>query len=174
MELTDPESRDRHEAPGERLDRQWNELLQELRVAQTGIQLLGAFLLVLPFQARFDDITGSLHMVYLAAVACATLSIFCVVAPVVAHRMLFQRHRKDVLVLMGHWLAKAGLVLLGITVALGTTLVFGVVMGQRAALVVGIASALVCLGLWWVLPVAVGLRAPEEEFYSAPERGGSP
>ncbi|MDI9628951.1 MAG: DUF6328 family protein [Acidobacteriota bacterium] len=156
---------DRQETPGGRLDRQWNELLQELRVTQTGIQLLGGFLLMMPFQARFVDIGDRLLVVYLTAVVTATLSIFFVTAPVTMHRMLFQSHRKDVLVTMGDRLARIGLVLLAATVICVAALVFGFLLGERAALGAGLSAAVACLGLWWALPVALR-RRPASTAYS--------
>lgn len=159
--------RDRNEAPGERLDRQWNELLQELRVTQTSIQLLGAFLLILPFQSRFGDLSPVLKDVYLMAVVTASLATFFVVAPVVAHRSLFRQHRKDVIVTLGHWSARIGLGLLGITVTLGVSLIFGVVISHTAALITAIAGALLCGFLWWALPAIIAVRRPVEDSYDA-------
>lgn len=157
--------RDRNEAPGERLDRQWNELLQELRVTQTGIQLLGGFLLILPFQSRFSDLSPVLKDVYLTAVVTAALATFFVIAPVVAHRSLFRQHRKDVIVTLGHWSARIGLGLLGITVTLGVSLIFGVVISHTAALAAGIAGAVLCGFLWWALPAIIAVRHPVEDSY---------
>ena len=92
---------ERHETPAERLDRNWSELLQELRVAETGIQILTGFLLILPFQARFATVSPFLVGVFLAAVLLAALATALVLAPVAAHRLLFRRHEKDVLVNLG-------------------------------------------------------------------------
>lgn len=156
---------DRDEAPGERLDRQWNELLQELRVTLTGIQLLGAFLLILPFQARFAELSDPMRVVYLTAVVSASLATFFAVAPVVAHRALFAMHRKDVLVTMAHWTTRLGLILLALTVTLGLSLIFGLVLGERQALIAGAIAAAVCTGLWWGVPALVHRRVPPEESY---------
>ncbi|WP_432559975.1 DUF6328 family protein [Granulicoccus sp. GXG6511] len=153
--------RDRDEAPGERLDRQFNELLQELRVTQTGIQLLGGFLLILPFQQRFGDLSGPLRMTYLTSVTTATLSILFVVAPVLAHRLMFASHRKDVIVTMGHQSARVGLALLGVTVVTATALIFGVVLNSHlAALIAGIVAGIICIGLWLAWPLTVAKARP--------------
>lgn len=152
--------RDRDEAPGERLDRQFNELLQELRVTQTGIQLLGGFLLILPFQPRFMELSPGLRLVYLIAVSAATLSTFFVVAPVVAHRTLFQSHRKDVIVALGHLSARIGLGLLGVTVITSTALIFGIVVHATAALIAGIVAGAICLGLWLAWPLTLAATHP--------------
>ncbi len=148
-------SPERNETPAERLDRNWAELLQELRVTQTGIQLLSGFLLILPFQARFGDIDPSLVGVFLAAVLLAALSTALVLAPVTAHRLLFRRHEKDVLVNLGTVMAKAGLACLALTVGLVATLVVGVVVGLVAGIVTGGVSLLVFAVLWVVLPLAL-------------------
>ncbi len=156
---------ERRETPGERLDRQWNELLQELRVTQTGIQLLGGFLLVMPFQQRFGDLGDELLAVYLTAVVAATGSTFFVLAPVALHRALFQSHRKDVLVRVGDRLARIGLALLAVTVICVSALVFGFLLDDLAALIAGLGAAVVCVGLWWVLPAWLR-RKPASTVYS--------
>lgn len=151
---------DRDETSGGRLDRQWTELLQELRVTQTGIQLIAGFLLTLPFQNRFVQLTPGLHGLYLAAVGFATLSLAFVIAPIVAHRILFRSHRKDVLVDLGHLSARVGILLLAITVVCVTGLTFGFAVGEAAALVAGSGTALVCLTLWWAVPTLLGHTNP--------------
>ncbi len=151
-------SPERDATPAERLDRNWAELLQELRVTQTGIQLLSGFLLILPFQTRFGDIDPVLVGVFLAAVLLAALSTALVLAPVTAHRLLFRQHEKDVLVNLGTVMAKAGLACLALTVGLVATLVVGVVVGLVAGIVTGAVSLLVFAVLWVVLPLALVRR----------------
>jgi len=155
------DSPERDETAAERLDRNWIELLQELRVTQTGVQILLAFLLTLPFQPRFADLDPSMVTVYLVAVSFGTLATFMTVAPVTAHRMLFRKHAKDVLVASGNILAEAGLVCLGLTVVLVVTLVFGFVMGTQAGWLAGATTLVVSLFVWWVLPLVLGrMRRP--------------
>jgi len=154
-------SPERDESAAERLDRNWIELLQELRVTQTGVQILLAFLLTLPFQPRFTDLDPSMVSVYLVAVSFGTLATFMTVAPVTAHRMLFRKHAKDVLVASGNVLAEAGLVCLGLTVVLVVTLVFGFVMGTQAGWLAGATTLAVSLFVWGVLPLLLGrMRRP--------------
>ncbi len=155
---------DRDETPGGKLDRQWNELLQELRVTQTGIQLLGGFLLILPFQSRFGELSSRLLGLYLVSVICATLAMFFVMTPVSMHRMLFQSRRKDVLVRVGDLMARLGVALLGLTVILVSALIFGFLLGERIAWLAGSTAAVVCIGLWWVLPLAVRRRPASESY----------
>ena len=95
---SDPNGSERDETPTERADRNWDELLQELRVTQTGIQILSGFLLTLPFQQRFTALDPPLRTLFLIAVAMATLSTGLVVAPVAAHRLLFRKRQKIALV----------------------------------------------------------------------------
>ena len=104
---------DRDETEAQRLDRNWSSLLQELRVAQTGVQLLTGFLLTLPFQQRFTLLDGTMRTVYLITVACSIGATVLLVAPVGMHRVLFRRHRLDAIVTATHSFAIAGLFLLG-------------------------------------------------------------
>jgi hypothetical protein len=90
--------RERGETELERLDRNWNSLLQELRVVQTGVQLLTGFLLTLPFQQRFDVLGEHMRVVYLATVGFSVGATVFLIAPVAMHRLLFRRHRLQVLV----------------------------------------------------------------------------
>lgn len=103
----------RGETETERLDRNWNSLLQELRVVQTGVQLLTGFLLTLPFQQRFDVLDPPMRITYLATVGCSVAATVLLIAPVGIHRLLFRRHRLRVLVSAAHRCAYAGLALLG-------------------------------------------------------------
>jgi hypothetical protein len=151
----DPDGAERDETATERADRNWDELLQELRVTQTGIQILSGFLLTLPFQQRFTSLEAPLRALFLVAVALATVSTGLVVAPVAAHRLVFRRHQKIALVELSHRLARAGLVGVALTVVAVITLVFGFVLGATAAYVVGGTALLIFVLLWLVLPLAV-------------------
>jgi len=143
----------RAETETERLDRNWSILLQELRVTQTGVQLLTGFLLTLPFQQRFDRLDDSMRGVYAATVACSVGATLALVAPVAMHRLLFRQHRLKVLVSAAHRLAYAGLVLLGLALVGVTIVVFDVVYGRSVAT----AAGAVALGgfaiLWVTLPL---------------------
>lgn len=152
-DLSDLPEGERDESPAERLDRNWAELLQELRVTQTGVQILSGFLLTLPFQSRFDDLSPGLVAIFLAAVVLGTLTTGVIVAPVTAHRLLFRRHAKDVLVTTADRMAKVGLVLLGLTVAMVVTLVFGFVLDLMSGLIAGLVALLILVVLWFVVPL---------------------
>src|SRR5689334_12186764 len=91
----------RNETPEQRSDRNWVELLQELRVMQTGVQILTGFLLTVPFQARFETLTSFQRGYYLVLMVLAALTTGLAVAPVALHRALFRRHVKARLVTVG-------------------------------------------------------------------------
>src|SRR5688572_3031892 len=92
----------RDETPAERADRNWSEVLQELRVLQTGTQILTGFLLALAFQPAFADLTEGQRNVYLTLVVTSALSAIIALAPVALHRVLFQQRAKAAVVNYGH------------------------------------------------------------------------
>lgn len=143
---------DRNETVAERIDRNWGELLQELRVTQTGVQILFAFLLVLPFQQRFDVLGDAERWLYLVVVLLMTISTSLNLAPVITHRLLFRRHKKDVLLEVSDRLAKWSFISLGLALVGAVALVVDVVVGPAAALGAVAVVALLILGLWVVLP----------------------
>ncbi len=144
---------ERGETEIERLDRNWNSLLQELRVVQTGVQLLTGFLLTLPFQQRFDVLSGHMWVVYLATVGCSVSATVLLIAPVATHRLLFRRHRLQVLVSAAHRCAYAGLVLLGAALTGMTVIVFAAVSGRTAGVVAGVSAVALFSVFWLVMPL---------------------
>lgn len=156
-------SKGRHETPEERADRNWNELLQELRVTQTGVQLLTGFLLTLPFQPRFDELDDVQVGMYLTLVLLAALTTVLVIAPVSLHRLLFGRRLKVTTVRTGHAIALAGLATLSLVVVGTVLLIFDVVVGRTTAITVAAGVlGLVILG-WLVAPLLFGRRAARTE-----------
>jgi hypothetical protein len=145
----------RHETETERLDRNWASLLQELRVVQTGVQLLTGFLLTLPFQQRFGILDHAMDVVYLATVSAAVLSTALLIAPVAMHRLLFRRHRLGELVTAAHRCAYAGLLLLGVAVTGMTVIIFEAVAGRVAGLMAGGCALVVFAAFWLVLPLSM-------------------
>lgn len=153
----------RSETETERLDRNWSSLLQELRVVQTGVQLLTGFLLTLPFQQRFVVLDHEMQIVYLVTVACAIAATVLLIAPVGMHRLLFRRHRVSVLVSAAHRCAFAGLVLLGLALVGMTTVIFDAVVGRTAAFVAGGLAVAAFAAAWLVVPLwmrSVPVRDP--------------
>ena len=142
----------RHETESQRLDRNWAHLLQELRVAQTGAQLVTGFLLTLPFQPRFNSLSQIMKDVYLATIGCSIASTLLLVAPVAMHRVLFRQHRLVTLVSTTHWFAIAGVVLLGLTLVGVAIVIFDIVAGSSAGWIAGGCVAAAMVFLWLLLP----------------------
>jgi hypothetical protein len=149
----------RDETPTERLDRNWNDLLQELRVVQTGVQLLTGLLLTVPFQARFAELTGYQRVLYLVTFCLSATSTALLIAPVSMHRMLFRRHARRSLVASGQRFALGGLALLGLAVTGVVLLIFDVVVGRPAAIIAGCCAFVVFAALWGVIPFIGRWRA---------------
>ena len=164
MDIEHPEAdkrwdADRDETEAERLDRSWTSLLQELRVTQTGVQLLTGFLLTLPFQQRFTVLDGTMRTIYLITVACSIGSTVLLVAPVGMHRVLFRRHRLDAIVSISHGCAVAGLVLLGVALAGVAVVIFDTVMGRTGAWVAGGCTVAAFVILWFLVPLPLRRRS---------------
>ena len=143
----------RGETEIERLDRNWSSLLQELRVVQTGVQLLTGFLLTLPFQQRFDVLNQQMRIAYLVTVGCSVGATVLLIAPVGIHRLLFRRHRLRVLVSAAHRCAYAGLALLGLALTGVTVIVFAAVAGRGAGVIAGVCASAMFAFFWWALPL---------------------
>ena len=159
--LTEPASSDswnalwRNETAVQRLDRNWNDLLQELRVVQTGVQILTGFLLTLPFQARFGLLGESARVLYLIAVGLAVTATCLLIAPVSVHRWLFRRRARAAMVKIAHRLALLGVGALGLSIVAVIALTFLVVAGAWWSAVAGSVVGVLVVGLWLVLPATV-------------------
>ena len=146
---------ERDETDAERYDRNWLDLIQELRVAQTGIQVLAGFLLTVPFSFGFKNIGTHDKVLFLVAVGLAMLTIGLMIAPVVMHRLMFGRHQKDDLVRVGHRTAKFGLAALGLTLVAVTVLIFDVAAGSLAGIVAGVVVLVFYALVWVALPMSM-------------------
>lgn len=148
----------RSETPNERADRNWNEILQELRVAQTGTQILGGFLLAVAFQPRFKELDEYQLALYLVLVGLAGVAAVLGLAPVSLHRAFFGRRRKAEIVKIGGRLLAADLGVVA-TLAVGvTSLVFDFALGRPAGLTALACGAVVVVLLWIAVP-RFGIRA---------------
>jgi hypothetical protein len=145
----------RDETPAERFDRNWNALLQELRVLQTGTQLLTGFLLTVVFQPAFRDLERWQVVVYLAVVSLAVLSTVVALMPVALHRALFRRRAMGALVEWGDRMLRIGAVLTGLAITGVVTLVFSAAAGLTGAIVAGTVAAVAVGVLWFALPMRV-------------------
>ena len=150
----------RDESPEERADRNWNEVLQELRVLQTGTQILTGFLLALAFQPTFGDLSDAQRSVYLGLVVLSALSSIVALAPVALHRVLFQQRAKAAVVRYGHVALITALLTVSVLLVGVVAFVFDVVLGGSAFWWALIPLALLVLILWLVVPawMRAGLR----------------
>lgn len=137
----------------QRADRHWGELLQELRVTQAGVQILAGLLFTVPFQSRFDSLSGAQRVLYLVATSLATLSAALLIAPVAYHRALFRRRLRSELIEVSDRITKLGLGALALSLSLVLCLVFSVVAGWPAAWVAAGVSVTFFLVLWVLLPI---------------------
>lgn len=149
----------RDETPQERADRNWLELLQELRVSQTGVQLLAGFLATLPFQSRFSTLDAFERGWYVGLLALAFTSVGVTLAPVAIHRRVFQDGVKPELVQAGHRLTEVALWLIGALLGGITFLVVDVVYDRRAGGIAALAAWAVLAVLLLALPARASARA---------------
>jgi hypothetical protein len=170
------------------LDRNVAELLQELRVAFTGVQILFGFLLSLAFTQRFEELHGFDLAIYTVALLCTALATMLLLAPVSFHRIVFRRRQKAALVSVADRLLIIGLALLVPAISCAVLLIVDVVLGRWIGIVCGSLTALVGLLTWYALPLAIrrsghGVADPEDDTLapshpraarSAPPRGDDP
>ena len=162
-ETGDRKAHERRERPAERADRNMIELLQELRVAQTGVQILFAFLLSLTFTERFVRIDEFQRWTYVVTLLLTTLTTGLLVAPAAIHRMLFGQGVKAVTVSIGHRLFVSGLATLTLTLVGVVLLVLDIAVGRTFAWWTAGVVGVVLAGLWFVLPLPVRARNDQAE-----------
>jgi hypothetical protein len=144
---------DRDETETERLDRNLIELLQEVRVVQTGVQVLFALLLAVPFSARFDAITGFQRGAYFACLIGTLAASVLLIAPMALHRILFRMGQKEYMVEVSNRLALGGLASTAVAMVAAMLLVSDVMFGLGVALAIALATAAAFLGFWCALPL---------------------
>ena len=137
-----------------RLDRELIELLNELRVALPGVQVLFAFLLIVPFSRGFPQVTESEQIVYLAAVLCTMLSTVLFVAPTTYHRIRFRDHDKERLIYTANRLAIAGTAFLAAAMCCAVYLVSEYVFNLWVGIATTTVTALSFGFFWYVLPLS--------------------
>ena len=152
--MTEKRIADREETDAERHDRQLGELLQEVRVAVPGVQVLFAFLLVVPFSARWGDVTDLQRDVYFVTLLLTAIATALLMAPGSIHRVLFQQHDKRFIVHMANWLLLAGLGTLAIAIGLAVFLVADVLFDITVAAIAAGCIFGFTVGLWYVVPLA--------------------
>jgi Family of unknown function (DUF6328) len=152
-------SDDRNESRDERDDRNLMELLQELRVAGLGVQVLFGFLLSLPFTNGFANLSRDLRGLFVADLLFAALSTVLLLAPVAYHRIVFRHHLKEPLVRIANRFAIAGLAAVATAVILAVILVISFVEGNTSAIIVGVFLACLFALMWFVMPLVLRRRS---------------
>lgn len=146
-QATSEQARRRHESEEERLDRNLDEMLQGLRVALPGVQVLFAFLLVVPFQQGWTGVTDFETMVYYVTLLLTAAACVCLIAPTARHRIRFRDRDKEWIVESSNRLAIAGLALLGAAICGALLLISSVVYDSA---VIAIAPAVIGAGILWL------------------------
>ena len=143
----------RDETELERLDRNTMELLNELRVAGTGVQVLFAFLLIVPFNNRWSKVSSFGRYDYFVTLLCVAIAAVLLIAPSIHHRLLFRRRQKEFIVEIGNRLAilAAAFLTVGLTGIL--VLVSDFVFDGATAAVIGVCTAGFVIGVWFILPL---------------------
>jgi Family of unknown function (DUF6328) len=142
------------ESEWERLDRNLNELLQELRVALPGVQVLFAFLLTVPFSQGFPGLSDFQRDAYFVVLALTAISTVLLISPTAYHRMLFREGRKREVVAYANRVVILGLAVLALAMTTAVALIAHIVFGQTAAIITGLLALLLFGLLWYGLPLA--------------------
>ncbi|CAM5616697.1 hypothetical protein GCM10010329_19040 [Streptomyces spiroverticillatus] len=149
----------REETTLEQADRNYGELLQELRIVQAGVQILFAFLLTVAFSARLPSLDTVQRAMYVATLLLAVVAAALFTAPAALHRTLFQSGSKPEIVRTSARLAATGMVVLVLTLGGSVLLVVDVVLGRVEGVIAGSGTLMVCGGLWVLLPQFVRRHA---------------
>lgn len=142
----------------ERLDRELIELLNELRVALPGVQVLFAFLLAVPFAQRFAEVTSFQRDVYFAALVLALLATALLIAPTMVHRLNFRAGDKEAVVMIANRLVIVGTAVLALAMVSVTVLISDVLFDRAATIIVGVLCGIGFVLLWVVLPLSRWVR----------------
>jgi hypothetical protein len=164
----------RDESEEERDDRNLAELLQELRVAGLGVQVLFGFLLSLPFTNRFMKLSHGQRQLYLASLMLAALSTALLLAPVAYHRLVFRQHQKERLIRTANVMAICGLAAVGLAVSTSVLLVTDYVDHGLPAVLISVFTVCLFGGLWFALPLARRGRPGTEPPQSSPPQSSPP
>jgi Family of unknown function (DUF6328) len=151
------------ESERQRLARNMNELLQELRVVQTGVQILFAFLLSVAFAARFGFASTFERVTMVVTVALTTVSAVLLMAPAAWHRVYFREGRREDIIRWGNRFALVGMGFLAAAMTGAVLLVVDAVFGSLTAIIMAACSALLFGTIWFALPVARRSRAPRDD-----------
>jgi uncharacterized membrane protein YuzA (DUF378 family) len=153
VSLSLPPDPERDETPYERADRNLAELLNELRVALPGVQVLFAFLLVVPFNAGYTRMTEFERKLYFGVLLCTALASILLIAPSMHHRLEFRKRDKEYLVVTANRLTIAGLSALAVAMTGAITLITHVLFGTAATVVTTAVVALGFAAVWFAIPL---------------------
>jgi drug/metabolite transporter (DMT)-like permease len=151
--MAEPSDSGRRETEDERADRNLSDLLQELRVALPGVQVLFAFLLTVPFSQRFSELNDFQEWLYFGVMITVALATVMLVAPTAGHRILFRRQQKEFIVTLSNTLALAGLLLLAIAMTGAIALISDFIFGTTTAVISTVVMAAAFLGFWFFGPI---------------------
>ena len=153
---------ERSETAYERADRNLSELLQELRVALPGVQVLFAFLLTVPFTERFGRLTTFQEGLYLVTLLSTAMTIALLVAPTANHRLLFRKRDKEHIVLVANRLAVAGIALMAVSTVAAILLITDMVFESAVPALTAAAASVVFGWLWFVMPMVRRARLDDK------------
>ena len=148
----------REETEKERLDRNLIELLNELRVALPGVQVLFAFLLTVPFTQQFSTLTKGQEKIYYATLVCTAISTALLIAPSAHHRINFRQQEKHYIVFLANRLTIAGLAFLALAMSGVMLLITDILYGTTATVIAVTATVLLFAVLWYVMPLVRRVR----------------
>lgn len=151
----------REEGEGERLDRKWNDLITELRVMQTGVQLLTGFLLTLPFQSKFADLTSGQVRLYVGLVVMAAVATILMLSVVMMHRSLAGYRIQDHLIAHSDRIVRGTVLLVGVLLLGVCVLIFDLVLGDAWAFGIAIVLVVLVLLAWFAYPTLLRRTATE-------------
>jgi len=152
----------REESEAERLDRNLGELLQELRVALPGVQVLFAFLLAVPFQQNFTKITAFQKDIYFATLMLTAISAALLISPSAYHRLTFRMQQKDHLLQLANRFTIAGLATLALAMTLAIVLITDVLFSTEATILTGAIATGTFAFLWFALPLKRRFSSDQE------------
>jgi Family of unknown function (DUF6328) len=161
--------RERNETELQRLDRNFVELLQELRVAQTGPQILFAFLLTLTFTQRFAETTTFQRTLYFVTLALSAAAASLLIAPVSMHRLLFRQHAKRRLVEVSNRLAIGGLLTLCLAIIGVMWFIADVLYGTWPGVATAVVSAVWFGFFWYAIPIRLSPSRAGDESRDEPD-----
>ena len=156
--MADSDRYDRKESEDERLDRNLIELLNELRVALPGVQVLFAFLLTVPFTQRFASLTQTQEKVYYGTLLATAAAALLLIAPSAHHRINFRQQDKAYIVFLANRLSIAGLAFLAAAMTGVVLLITDLLYGSTATTIATAATALAFAILWYAVPIVRRIR----------------